>query len=195
MSEQRDPLDDALESLPKSVEPRRDLWSGIRAEIAASAPASPAGARAARFAAPHWYQLAAGVLLVIATSLTTYVATRQAMQDETQAIARYGSPEPLVSAMPASFSGEALGVDYFKARAALDAEFEQRVAALPPATRAKLERDLADLRHAANEIATTLAQHPSDPLLQELLMSTYQSELQLFANVNELTARTQRTEL
>ncbi len=97
--------------------------------------------------------------------------------------------------MPASFGAESLGADYFKARAALDAEFEQRIAALPPATRAKIESNLADLRRAANEIATTLAQHPSDPLLQDLLMSTYQSELQLFANVNEMTTRTLRTDL
>ena len=33
----------------------------------------------------------------------------------------------------------------------------------------RLQNDLADLRRAANEIAATLAQHPSDPLLQDLL--------------------------
>ena len=69
------------------------------------------------------------------------------------------------------------------------------MATLPPATRAKLENDLADLRRAANEIASTLAQHPSDPLLQDLLLSTYRSELKLFADVNEMTTRTSRTDL
>ena len=45
-------------------------------------------------------------------------------------------------------------------------------------------------------ISATLAQHPSDPLLQDLLMSTYQSELQLLANVSELpTAGSMRTDL
>ena len=49
---------------------------------------------------------------------------------------------------------------------------------------------------AAAEISATLAEHPSDPLLQDLLMSTYQSELQLLANVSELpTAGSMRTDL
>jgi hypothetical protein len=190
MNTKRDPLDQALDSLPKSVQPQRDLWSGIRAEIESSS-----RAQRSRYLPPRWQQLAAGALLVIATSLTTYFLTRQSLRHETPVIAQQSAPAPMLSAMPASFGPESLGADYFKARAALDAEFEQRIASLPPATRAKLENDLADLRRAANEIATTLAQHPSDPLLQDLLMSTYQSELQLFANVNEMTARTQRTDL
>ena len=70
------------------------------------------------------------------------------------------------------------------------------IASLPPADRAKVERNLADLRRAADELSATLAQHPSDPLLQDLLMSTYQSELQLLANVSELpTASSMRTDL
>jgi SRSO17 transposase len=190
MNTKRDPLDEALASLPKSVQPTRDLWSGIRAEIESSP-----RAHALRFLSPSWLQLAAGVLLVIATSATTYFLTRESPQNAAPAIAQQTAPAPLLSAMPASFGAESLGADYFKARAALDAEFEQRIAALPPATRAKIESNLADLRRAANEIATTLAQHPSDPLLQDLLMSTYQSELQLFANVNEMTTRTLRTDL
>jgi hypothetical protein len=190
MNTKRDPLDEALGSLPKSVQPTRDLWSGIRAEIESSP-----RAQVSRFLAPRWQQLAAGVLLVIATSATTYFLTRESLQNETPAIAHETAPAPMLSAMPASFGAESLSADYFKARAALDAEFEQRIATLPAATRAKLESDLADLRRAANEIATTLAQHPSDPLLQDLLMSTYQSELQLFANVNEMTTRTLRTDL
>ncbi|MGH8176267.1 MAG: hypothetical protein ACREV5_08415 [Steroidobacter sp.] len=195
MNEQRDPLDEALASLPRNVQPSRDLWPDIRAGIAASSSSSAGRSRIASFANPRWYQLAAGVLLMIATSATTYVLTRQSLHDETRSVAREVVPAPLLSAMPASFGTEALGADYLTARAALDVEFEQRVAALPPATRAKLESDLADLRRAANEIAATLSQHPSDPLLQDLLLSTYQSELQLFANVNELTTRTHRTDL
>ena len=62
--------------------------------------------------------------------------------------------------------------------------------------RAKVESNLADLRRAATEISKTLAENPSDPLLQDLLMSTYQSELQLLADVSELpTAGSTRTEL
>ena len=99
---------------------------------------------------------------------------------------------------PASFNfgPERLGAGYMNARAELDRRFKERIGSLPPATRVKVEKNLADLRHAADEISATLAENPSDPLLQELLMSTYQSELQLLANVSELpTAGSMRTDL
>ena len=83
------------------------------------------------------------------------------------------------------------------ARAELDKRFQERLASLAAGRRARKSRsNLADLRHAADEISATLAEHPSDPLLQDLLMSTYQSELQLLANVSELpTAGSMRTDL
>jgi hypothetical protein len=57
---------------------------------------------------------------------------------------------------------------------------------LPFATRVKLQKSLADLRNAADEIAATLAEHPSDSLLQELLLSTRRRELQLLADVSRM---------
>jgi hypothetical protein len=188
MSERRDPLDAALGGLQQNVQPGRDLWPDVRAAIEAEQ-RTERPRRTSNFG--QWRQLAAGVVLAIAASATTYVVTRESMQGQLA----QETPAPLVGAMPVSFGGEQLGADYFRAREALDAEFEQRIAALPPATRAKLENDLADLRRAAHEIAATLAQHPSDPLLQDLLLSTYRSELKLFADVNEMTTRTLRTDL
>jgi hypothetical protein len=185
----RDPLDEALASLPEDVAPERDLWPQIRAEIAKTplaAPASPVQA--------NWFRLAAAVLLVLATSFVTYYVTRQSMQQQIAQTA----PTPQLTGQPASFSfgSDRLGASYVNARAELDKRFQERVALLPPATRAKVEKNLADLRHAAAEISATLAEHPSDPLLQDLLMSTYQSELQLLANVSELPpAGSMRTDL
>src|SRR5262249_18012969 len=99
---------------------------------------------------------------------------------------------PAVPVMPASFGGqEELSASYLQARAGLDKEFQRRVAELPPGTRGKLERDLADLRPAANEISATHAKDPSHPLLQELLLSTYQSELALMGSVTEVTNPTE----
>jgi hypothetical protein len=188
----RDPLDEALASLPEDVTPERDLWPQIRAEIAktpivAQAPAGPLQST--------WFRLAAAVLLVVVTSFVTYSLTRQSMP---QVAIVEPVQRPVVPVQPASFSfgNQHLGAGYMNARAELDKRFKERLAAFPPADRAKIERNLADLRHAADEISATLAQHPSDPLLQDLLMSTYQSELQLLANVSELpTAGSMRTDL
>lgn len=187
----RDPLDEALASLPRDVQPGRDLWAGISAEIERSAPAS----RRRRVTSTPFFRMAAGFLLVVASSITTYVITQQSAQQDVlqarQAAAAQLQQAPVLAAMPASFGGqEILGKEYVEARAALDAQFQREVAALPPVTRAKLERNLADLRRAASEISATLAEHPSNPLLQELLMSTYQSELALLGSVGDMTAPT-----
>lgn len=189
----RDPLELALNSLPREVQPDRDLWAGIRAGIevapAASSSVSP------RTVARPWMRLAAGFLLVVASSFTTYLlvqqSARQQVQQAQQTAATQLQQAPLLPAMPVSFGGSAeLGKGYLQAREALDAEFKRQVAMLPPVARAKLERNLADLRRAASEISATLAEHPSNPLLQELLLSTYQSELALLGSVGEVTAAT-----
>ena len=73
----RDPLDEALASLPQDVAPQRDLWPQIRAEIEQT----PIVAPASRVEA-NWFRLAAAVLLVLATSLVTYYVTRQSMQPQ-----------------------------------------------------------------------------------------------------------------
>ena len=189
----RDPLDEALASLPEDVTPERDLWPQIRAEIAqtpivAQAPASPVQST--------WFRLAAAILLVVVTSFVTYSLTRQSMPQQVATTTTEPLPAPQVSAQPASFGIQELGAGYKNARADLEKRFQERLASLPPADRAKIERNLADIRHAAGEISKTLEQHPSDPLLQDLLMSTYQSELQLLANVSDLpTAGSMRTDL
>jgi hypothetical protein len=196
MSEtRRDPLDQALASLPEDVAPERDLWPQIRAEIEKTPIVAPAPASRVQ---SQWFRLAATVLLVLATSLVTYYVTRQSMQPQMVQTAPEALPAPEVISQPAGFSfgHEQLGAGYRNARAELDKSFQQRIAALPPADRTKVERNLADLRRAADEISATLAKNPSDPLLQDLLMSTYQSELQLLANVSELpTAGSMRTDL
>lgn len=195
MSDPRlDPLDAALQALPADVPPERDLWPGIRAEIAKT-PIVTDAAPVVHRSFLRWYQAAAAVLLVVATSLTTFFVTRESLRGQSPQIAE-ALPAPTLNAIPASFGQDVLGADYLKVRADLDKAFEQRIAALSPAARAKLQRNLAELRHAASEISATLAEHPSDPLLQELLMSTYQRELQLLSDVSEIPTYTStRTDL
>jgi hypothetical protein len=170
-------LDEALESLPRDIEPSRTVWSKIRAEIAAEAhaPARTGGLG-------WWGQLGIAAALVLVTATTTYIATRQSILANTSVVVA-GAPNLFD---PTNLDGKALGEQYLRARADLDRLFAERFAALPPATRAKLESNLADLRRAADEIVATLAEHPSDPLLQELLISTRQRELQLLAEVGQL---------
>lgn len=185
-----DRLERMLASIEKDVPPSRDLWPSIAAAL--NEQQAPPAPRPARWL---WLQLAAGVLLVVGSSVTTYLVMQRSQQRELlharETAARQLLQAPAVPAMPASFGGtEQLSAGYVQARSALDAEFQRHVAALSPATRAKVENDLAELRRAAADIAATLELHPSHPLLQELLLSTYQSELALLSSVNEMASET-----
>jgi hypothetical protein len=165
-------LGQSLGALAGDVQPSRDLWPEIRASMTATT--SLIARRRPSFSIIT--QLAAGFVLMIVSSAATYMVTRQS-------ILRDGAP---IAAVVSDADGEAIAAEYLRSRASLDRLFAERLAALPSATRAKLESNLADLRRAESEIVANLSQHPSDSLLHELLMSTYQSEAQLLADVSEI---------
>ena len=56
-----------------------------------------------------------------------------------------------------------------------------------PATRARVQADLAIIRKANADIRAALAQDPASPLLQQLLRSTWQQEIDLYATVTRST--------
>jgi hypothetical protein len=187
-------LDARLGSLPLEVEPRRDLWPAIATRIESGA--APVAGSARR---PAWmWQAAAAVILVAGSSLlTASLLDRKtpAVQSASQPVvvpAAAGQAAAIGSdgaaAMPAAFgpSGR-LDNEYLVARQQLMRMLDERIAALPPSARAKLEFNLGEMRRAADEINAALAAQPGDPLLEELLLKTYQDELAVLSNVNELT--------
>ena len=178
------PLDDALATLPREVPPARDLWGRIEARLdGAAAAADPAGRARARWG----WQLAAALALVAVSSLVTATLMRR---DVAPTVARLPvDAASRVRVMPASFGpGHPLSPEYEQARHQLDTLLQERIDRMPPAARRKLEENLAQLRSAAGEINDALARQPGDPLLEELLLSTYQEELAVLAAANQLTA-------
>ena len=188
MNNARDPLDALLAELPREAESSRDLWPEIKAQIAVDAPlgSTPLYTR-------RWFQFAAAVMLVVTSSVVTFFVVQSSMQEQVVQARREVTQQmqPVLSAMPVRFDGhEGLGKSYEEARAQLDAEYAKRIQHLPPIVRAKVERDIAALRRSAREISETLTQYPTDPLLQDLLVSTYQREIQLMSEVNAMAATT-----
>lgn len=174
-----DRLDRALAALPRDVEPAVDLWPGI----AATLPARPS---ASRRAWPAWaWQAAAAVALVVGSSLLTATLVRRETLRSVEAREQAQVAEALV---PAAFlPARHLGADYDAARRQLAASLEERLASMPPTARQKLEYNLAEMRRAADEINAALERRPGDPLLEELLLNTYQDELGVISSVNQLT--------
>ena len=166
-------IDTMLRSLPRDIEPQRDLWPDIEARL----DSQPSRRR------PAWaWQAAAAVILVAASSLITASLLRR----ESVPTAQVAAPAaPVVRAAFGQPSG--LGEGYESARQELAADLERRMSSMPESTRQKLVANLAEMRRAADEINAALARQPGDPLLEELLLNTYQDELGVIASVNQLT--------
>lgn len=168
-------LDEALAGLSKSLEPGHDLWPAIEAQL------EPRASRAGR----AWlWAAAAGVLLIVGSSLMTATL----LQREADRVARQPPARSAPAYAAAAFGpGYTLDPAYDAARRDLLRTLSVRIDRLPPDARRQLEKNLAELRRASAEINSALALSPGDPLLEELLINTYQDELTVLASINQLT--------
>jgi hypothetical protein len=170
-------LDARLAALPRELAPARDLWPGVAASIAADR---------IRPAAPwrRWpLALAAGVAIAVAAGLIGWRVGREAAP-------------ALTTVLPADAGSEALrqasfavpqGGDYLATRADLEGTYRERLELLAPATRSRIEQDLAAIRAANADIRHALAADPQSPVLNRLLESTWQQEFDLYATVARST--------
>jgi hypothetical protein len=167
-------LDAALARLPKAIEPSRDLWPAIEAGLES---------RTARSRQNWGWLAAAGVLVAIGSSLITATLLREGRPEPAQ-LAAAVEATPVI---PAAFGPVGrMGPGYLATRRVLLRELEARIDRLPPEAQRSLERNLAELHRASAEINAALALKPGDPLLEELLLNTYQDELAVLASVNQM---------
>jgi hypothetical protein len=166
-------IDATLASLPRELQPENDLWPDIESRIE---PRRRRGTWA--------WQAAAAIALVAVSSLITANLVRRS--DTT--VARTYAPDAQAQVTKAAFGPlYSLNAEYDTARQQLATDLEQRLAGMPPSARQKLQANLAELHRAAAEINAALARQPGDPLLEELLLNTYQDEIGVLASVNQLT--------
>jgi len=165
--------------LPKDVAPARDLWPGIAARLGEER-------RATASRGMGWpAALAAGFLVAAVSALLTWGLLRE---PTAPADVMAGGDAVPVAVVPVSYgANSALGAEQLAARDALLAEFKSRFAGLAPETREAVLANLAIIQKAADEIDAALARDPASGLLNELLVGTYQQELQLYSRV--VTAR------
>jgi hypothetical protein len=172
--DRNDSLIAAASNLATDISPERDLWPDIAAHIA-----QPKRARWM----PMLAQAAVVVLLIGASSGVTFLAVKD-NQQPVQVV----SPELLFE--QASFGGSnALGPEYLEARGDIVAQFDEDLARLSPETRAEIEKNLMVIRNAIAEINAALEAEPTNVLLQDLLLRTYQDELTVMHRVGGLTQR------
>jgi hypothetical protein len=189
---QKDPLLAQASNLPQEIAPPRDLWPAIAAKLSEQSRAAPR-----RFGWPA--ALAAGLLVAAISALLTWglmrdpdPATGENLTGENLLAGRSASQ---AAPLPVSYGpNSALGEVQLKARDDLLVQFRPRLDELPPETRETVVRNLAIIQRAADEIDAALAQDPASGLLNGLLLSTYQEELQIYSKVviagDALTRRT-----
>ena len=201
----------SLRDMPQSIAPPRDLWAGIEARIAAdrqSKAGEPnavelnAGPRdntvadlgsrrssgARQFTRLRW-MAAAAVIAALAVGMwvgRTVLPTTRPITISTDGGGTTAKVQPNVTdgatALQAAYISDP---KYREQRAALVKSLEAKLASLPPDSRAKVTSSLAAIRKAKQDLEDALGKDPSNALLQELLVDTYQDEMRVLTTVHE----------
>ena len=74
---------------------------------------------------------------------------------------------------------------YLHEREQLLRSLDAKLATLPPPTRQKVLQSLATIHQSMHEIQQALGREPGNALLQELLIDTYQDEMQVLSTVQQ----------
>jgi len=126
-------------------------------------PAIEAQASVQQFRQRRPWQLAAGIAAV--TLLATF------------AVHVWQRPAPMVA-------GPVLPDEsYLRASAQLEQSYRAQLDQLPPDTRMQVGHDLDVIRNARADIRRALASDPGSPLLNELMATTWQQEMDLYRDV------------
>jgi len=180
----------SLRDLPEAVQPPRDLWTGIEARI--NPERQPArlvrSAVTPRPAQMRWLAAAAmiGTLAVgiwIGRSLLPGAGPAQpplAVNKPTTA------QQPLAKDATALVQAAYLSDPKFReTREALVKSLAARLDTLPPESRAEVVDSLATIHKSMQDLEAALGKDPTNALLQELLLNTYQDEMRVLTTVHE----------
>jgi hypothetical protein len=186
-NEPPDPLLAKAAELPKDVVPARDLWTSIAARIAGE----PQRARSRSFRWPA--ALAAGFLVASVSALLTWGLMRDSDPTMQKPVVIAETPDAAI--VPVNYGANSgLTVKEIVARDELLARFREKFNELRPETRVAIQKNLAIIQTAANEIDAALAKDPASGMLKSLLIGAYKQELQLYSTVvtssDGLTRRT-----
>jgi hypothetical protein len=195
----------SLRDLPQAIQPPRDLWAGIEARIAAErqADAADAGAdlqgntvadlarrRAAsaqRFSRLRW-MAAAAVIAALAVGMwvgRSVLPTTRPIANPTGGPNTTASLPKLNNGAAALQAAYVVDPKYRQQREELEKSLEAQLASLPPDSRAKVISSLATIHKSMQDLEAELGKDPSNALLQELLVNTYQDEMRVLTTVHE----------
>lgn len=181
----------SLAEIPPGIEPPRDLWPQIDAQIALER-GSNAGAGLIRGrGAPRRVFITrslAAAAMVASVAVGVWIGRSvlpgaPGAPAATDGVVSLSAP-PL--ARPTAFQAAYVSDPrYQRDRAALLKDLGARLAALPPASREKVVRSLTAIQRAKQDLESALGKDPSNALLQELLVNTYQDEMRVLTDLHQ----------
>jgi len=177
----------SLRELPQSIEPAHDLWPGIESRLAALPPAAATAesARPVYRSAPRLRWLAAAAM-VACLAVGVWIGRSLLPGGPAGGAPPIADHAAMPSLAPTAFDAAYVSDPrYERQRRALVRALQERLAALPPATRAKVSASLAAVEKAKKDLEQALGQDPGNALLQELLINTYQDEMRVLTDVHE----------
>jgi len=171
----------SLAELPAAIEPGRDLWPAIEARLK-SPPVPQQSGVPSRFTRVRWLAAAA---MVASVAVGVWIGR------DLWPLPGAGSGSPPLTAQHPLSEGAAVNAAYMsdpryrRERAALMQSVQAQLETMPPQTRAKVAASLAAIESAKKDLENALGKDPSNALLQELLINTYQDEMRVLTDVHE----------
>jgi hypothetical protein len=172
-----------LGELPREIAPPQDGWPALEARLRQSGTPQPdggAGMRRWRVGLKGIAALAAVLAaVVVGVSIDRWILSPAHPASPEIAASGVGGPG---RSMPVGYIADPR---YRRERAALLRTLSARLAKLPPPTRRKVLQSLATIHQSMHEIQQALGREPGNALLQELLIDTYQDEMQVLSTVQQ----------
>jgi hypothetical protein len=179
-----------LSDLPQEIPPPHDGWPALEARLRESGrPQAGADALQGERAQPVRHRRPQLMHIAALAAVLTAVLVGVSIDRWVLSPARPIPPGAAIQHVGGA--GERIPVAYVtdpryvREREALLRSLNARLAKLPPPTRKKVLQSLATIHQSMQQIQQALGREPGNALLQELLIDTYQDEMQVLSTVQE----------
>jgi hypothetical protein len=175
-----------LSELRRDIPPPHDGWPALAAKLRASGSEQTSAAVAQAGEARRWRprmmhvaSLAAVVAaVVVGISIDRWILSPAPQSAPVAAVTGGGAEKGI----PVAYVSDPR---YLRERAELLRSLNAKLAKLPPASRQKVLNSLATIHQSIQDIQQALGREPGNALLQELLIDSYQNEMQVLSTVQE----------
>ena len=181
----------SLRDLPAAVQPPRDLWAGIEARIVAEGHIAVADPGTRKRAGSNLSRLRWMAAAAVVAALAVGMWVGRSVLPTTRPTTSPRMSTSITFTLPTNDGTAALQAAYFadpkyrKQREALVISLEAKLASLPPESQTKVISSLATIHKSIQDLEAEIGKDPSNALLQELLVNTYQDEMRVLTTVNE----------